>query len=174
MWYLFLAGICLGANVLVRFSNLPEAAMIAAVWVYAFLAARKRQEGTGIGLSAKYTLFCLGGYLTALAVGLGYLHIRYGLDAYVSGIMRLFAMTEDATDYKPASMLTGLIGPYRENLYWVVRIFVIVSVGTVGYAALRWILRRCGADCDEESLGIQPVWRIAGIGACGWAVLMMS
>ncbi|MDE6014503.1 MAG: hypothetical protein K2H41_02210, partial [Acetatifactor sp.] len=33
MWCLFAAGICLGTNVLVRFSNLPEAAMIAAVWV---------------------------------------------------------------------------------------------------------------------------------------------
>lgn len=173
MWCLFAAGICLGTNVLVRFSNLPEAAMIMVVWVYAFLAARKQREGTGVGLAAKYTVYCLGGYLAALAVGLGYLHIRYGLDAYVNGIMRLFAMTEDATDYKPASMLTGLIGPYRENLYWVVRIFVIVLIGTVGFAALRWILRRCGAGRGEDSSGSRLAWRIAGIGACSLAVLML-
>lgn len=173
MWCLAAAGVCLGMNVLVRFSNLPEAAMIVAVWVYAFLAARKRQEGSGIALAVKYTLFCLGGYLAALAVGLGYLHIRYGLDAYVNGIMRLFAMTEDATDYKPTSMLTGLIAPYRENLYWAGRIFVIVLVGMAGFAAVKGILRLCGAKCPEDA-GSRLVWRLAKAGACGLAVLMLA
>lgn len=175
-WCLVLAGVCLGTNVLVRFSNLPEAAMILVVWVYAFLAARQKRVA-GVGLAAKYTVFCLGGYLAALAVGLGYLHIRYGLDAYVNGIMRLFAMTEDATDYKPASMLTGLIGPYRENLYWAVRIFVIVLAGTLGFAALKWILSRCGKDSVEDAGGVlagRGLWRLARAGACALAVLMLA
>ena len=43
--YLICAGILLGSNVLVRFSNLPEAAMIVAVWAYdiiLWLEGRKR------------------------------------------------------------------------------------------------------------------------------------
>ncbi len=175
-WCLFLAGVCLGTNVLVRFSNLPEAAMILVVWVYAFLAARQKRVA-GVGLAAKYTVFCLGGYLAALAVGLGYLHIRYGLDAYVNGIMRLFAMTEDATDYKPASMLTGLIDPYRENLYWAVRIFVIVLAGTLGFAVLKWILSRGGKDSAGDvggGLAGRGLWRLARAGACALAVLMLA
>lgn len=49
MWYLSAAGICLGANVLTRFSNLPEMALIAAVWVYAFLAAFEEGRPAGAG-----------------------------------------------------------------------------------------------------------------------------
>ncbi len=191
MWCLAVAGICLGTNVFVRFSNLPEAAMIAAVWVYAFLEVREIRKQTdagvtkegiagqrvsGIGLAAKYTVFCLGGYLSALAAGLGYLHIRYGLDAYVNGIRRLFAMTEDATDYKPASMLTGLIDPYRENLYWAGRILVIVMAGTLGFAAVKWLLRYVGKGSGpdmHETREERVVWRIARAGACGLAVLML-
>ncbi|MBR1853054.1 MAG: hypothetical protein IJ794_07920 [Lachnospiraceae bacterium] len=161
---LFAAGICLGANVLVRFSNLPEAALIVAVWAYAFLEGRERknlwtagkladtQEGRErrelweVGKLAnasessawrkgvQYTLWCLGGYLAALIVLFGWIQIRYGMDAYVEGIGRLFAMTDKATDYKAGSMVWQLIFTYVDNLYWVLRIGVIVFVGMIGFA----------------------------------------
>ncbi|MCM1101344.1 MAG: hypothetical protein NC079_06100 [Clostridium sp.] len=139
-WCLAAAGVCLGLNVLVRFSNLPEAAMILAVWVYAFMegAGPDKRLRAGFVRAAGYTGWCLGGYLAALAAGLGLLHIRYGLSAYVSGVARLFAMTEVAADYKPTSMLSGLVEPYLENLYWAARIGVIAAVGFVGYVAVRY------------------------------------
>ncbi len=137
-WLLFAAGLCLGANVLVRFSNLPEAAMIVAVWAYAFLVWRQQKKV----LAGKHTLWCLGGYLTALAVLLGYVFIKYGADTYVESIMRLFAMTENATDYKATSMLDGLINPFRQNLYWVIRMGVFVAAGMVGIAALKVAARK--------------------------------
>lgn len=176
------AGVCLGANVLVRFSNLPEAAMILAVWVYAFLEPEER-TGTGAGgegllrrglrRAARDTGWCLAGYLGALAAGLGWLHVRYGLDAYVGGVMRLFAMTETATDYKPASMLSGLVNPYRENLYWALRVAVIAMVGFVGCALVRHIaalLAGSNRDCRDGK------WsdRLARICACGLAALMLA
>lgn len=142
MWSLFAAGICLGVNVFVRFSNLPEAALIVAVWVYAFLEAKERQKNKGgivkkgVELSLRYTGRCLGGYLSALALMFGYLHIRYGIGNYVTAIRRLFAMTDNATDYKAASMLTGLIYDYIENLYWVGRIGAIVLAGMAVFALL--------------------------------------
>ncbi|MBO5337478.1 MAG: hypothetical protein J6A94_10165 [Lachnospiraceae bacterium] len=144
-WYLFGAGICLGINVLVRFSNLPEAALIVGVWAYAVIEALEdngawqRWHWKEVGWKKVWqsawkqiwqnTLWCLGGYLAALIVLFGYIQIRYGLDNYVDGILRLFAMTDNATDYKATSMIMGLVGTYVENLYWVIRIGFFVVVG---------------------------------------------
>lgn len=163
-WYLFGAGICLGTNVLVRFSNLPEMALIVGVWAYAVIegmeaegvrrrgmaAAKMRSSfqeetlGKRLGTVWKYawndiwrnTLWCLVGYLAALVALLTYIQIRYGLDDYVAGILRLFAMTDNATDYKATSMIMGLVGTYVENLYWVIRIGVFVVAGLLYFA---WI-----------------------------------
>ncbi len=147
MGYLFAAGVCLGMNVLVRFSNLPEAALIVAVWAYAFIVGmekkkeQKAESAWAIGF--RHTIWCLGGYLSALVVLFGYLHIRYGLDEYIAGIMRLFAMTDNATDYKPTAMIMGVVGTYVQNLYWVIRIVVIVIVGMVVCGIADSIARHC-------------------------------
>lgn len=148
--FLFIAGICLGANVLVRFSNLPEAALIVGVWAYGIIEWLEKGKGIGCknerghvsaGGSGKEeniflqtifrTLMCLGGYLSSLIISFLYIHIRYGMDQYVAGIQRLFAMTDSATDYKADSMIMGMVMDYLENLYWVERILVIVAVGMI-------------------------------------------
>ena len=157
-WLLAGAGTLLGMNVLVRFSNLPEAAMIVAVWAYnVILWLEDRREPIGAkGLSVgdrekfsgaeerlfragegfwhrvgRHTLWCLVGYVAALGILLGYIHLRYGIDAYIEGIVRLFVMTENAADYKASSMLMGLVEDYVENLYWAVRIGIIAAGGVV-------------------------------------------
>lgn len=174
-WFLFGAGICLGANVLVRFSNLPEAAMIVAVWAYGIIEALEhREEKNGKdGMMGAHkptdeerkpsklgawkrtlsrTLWCLGGYLTALAVLFGYIAIRYGLDAYIEGIMRLFAMTDNATDYKATSMLMGMVNTYVLNLYWFLRISIIVLVGMLGCAVAGWMKKHIKFIADRAVL----------------------
>lgn len=139
-WFLAAAGVCLGTNVLVRFSNLPEAAMIAAVWAYDFIVWRQgRKHGQAAPARLwssilRHTGWCLLGYLAALALLLSHIGLRYGLQEYASGIARLFAMTDNATDYKAASMLMGVIGTYVENLYWVLRIGIIVLGGILLFA----------------------------------------
>ncbi len=162
-WCLFTAGICLGTNVLVRFSNLPEAVMIVAVWAYGviealeFRAAKKVHKDGTVGVhkpmdegsippksgawkrTVSRTLWCLGGYLAALFILFGYIAIRYGLDSYIEGIMRLFAMTDNATDYKATSMLMGMVNTYVLNLYWFLRIGIIVLVGMFGCAVAGWM-----------------------------------
>ncbi len=164
-WALLAAGICLGMNVLVRFSNLPEAAMIVAVWAYAVIeglekagtvkkgkekSADKAVKGVNGRLfkesffqACRHTLWCLTGYLSALAVLLGYLHIRYGLGAYVEGIRRLFAMTDTATDYKATSMLTGMVYPYLDMLYWLKHILVFVAAGMLIFAVAGFLSEYC-------------------------------
>lgn len=132
------AGVCLGANVLVRFSNLPQMAMILAVWAYDFIVWRegrrsKSEQAYSGGFwkrTLRHTGWCLLGYMAALFLLLGYIHIRYGIGEYIEGITRLFAMTDNASDYKAAAMIRGVIDSYTENLYWAARIGIIAAGGT--------------------------------------------
>ena len=123
--YLVLAGIMLGTNVFVRFSNLPEAAMIVGVWAYAVIC-RKRWKKV-----LQETAFCMLGYIGSVLAWLGFLSLRYGLSNYAEGIKRLFAMTKTATDYKASSMLYRMFSEYIENLYWVNRILCFAVPGLI-------------------------------------------
>ena len=144
--YLIGAGVCLGANVLVRFSNLPEAAMILAVWVYDAMDAKERRLvfrdtiGQGAGMrplveegfwkrTLRHTGWCLLGYLSALLLLFGFIHIRYGMGEYVKGISDLFQMTETASDYKASAMVINMLRDYVDHLYWVVRMGVFLVGG---------------------------------------------
>lgn len=122
---LVLAGVALGTNVFVRFSNLPQAALILAVWGYGIICHKK------VGKVAQETGLCFAGYAGAICVWMGYLSIRYGFSEYVAGISRLFAMTDTAEDYKASSMLVNMIREYTGNLYWVIRIGFFLVVGMV-------------------------------------------
>lgn len=141
---LVIAGICLGTNVMVRFSNLAEAGMIVAVWAYAIICKRSLRKTTA------QTGWCLLGYLGALGIWLGFISVTYGFTEYVHGIQRLFGMTETATDYTPVSMIVGMLWPYIENLYWVVRFCVIICAGLIGFAILprKFVrLKKIGFSC---------------------------
>lgn len=183
------AGILLGANVLVRFSNLPEAAMILAVWAYdliGWLEERKngrRQEGKSAGVRTGvigHTLLCLAGYVGALAVLLLHIHIRYGIDEYVTGIIRLFSMTERANDYTPIAMILGILDQYKENMYWVARIGVILLGGLVLFALSRALEEKLsgreGAGAKEQGaqaaralhIGVRILWGGVSIAMIAW------
>lgn len=144
---LVLAGVCLGANVLVRFSNLPEAVLILAVWVYDISVwLRERREGGGLGRSlwrslGRHTLWCFAGYVLSLFALFLYIHMKYGIAEYVAGIQRLFAITSYHTAYRPEAMWINMFKVYGENMYWVVRIGVILLVGMVLFAAADRLLR---------------------------------
>ena len=139
---LVVAGICLGTNIFVRFSNLPEAAMILAVWAYGIICRRKVRK------VAAQTGWCMLGYFGAVGAALSYLGIRYGLDVYVESIMRLFGMTENASDYTAVEMVMKMVNGYLDLVYWIVRISVFVVAGLVLFALLpgMWIrLKKAGS-----------------------------
>lgn len=118
---LVLAGVCLGANIFVRFSNLAEASLIVAVWAYGVIcrdSVRKTAARTG---------FCMLGYLCAFGVGFLFMTICYGSGAYVEGILNLLGMTETATDYTAGSMITKMIFSYIDMKYWVLRPCVLLA-----------------------------------------------
>ncbi len=185
--YLFGAGVFLGANVLVRFSNLPQMGMVLAVWAYDFIAYRlekKEDAGAREGFwsrTVRHTLWCLAGYLAALAALLGYIHIRYGISEYVAGISRLFAMTDKATKYKPTTMIMGILWRYIETMYWVVRIGIIAVGGVALFAAAGWLealaARRAGESEEPGRLagfgriihvGVRILWVAVCAAMIGW------
>ena len=182
-WCLFAAGVCLGTNVLVRFSNLPEAALILAVWAYDFILwwetkkkdTKEQETRRFLFRLGRHTLWCLLGYLAALAVLFLYIQFRYGMDQYIAGITRLFAMTENATDYKAAAMLMGMINTYVENLYWAVRIGMIMLGGMILLALsglLKGMLDRYVARFDEAKvksvdLGVRIFMGLSGLAIAG-------
>lgn len=176
---LICAGICLGANVMVRFSNLPEAAMILAVWVYDFLCAREERRNGGLSREGflrkalRHTGWCLAGYLAVLAALLGYIHMSYGISEYTEGISRLFAMTDAAPDYRASSMVVNMLRDYTENLYWVIRMGVFLGAGMVlcilaGFIRGRaGVLLRRGAMAASVIFGAAMLWWLYCRGAEG-------
>lgn len=129
--WLFIAGICLGANVLTRFSNLPQALLIVAVWAYGFMEYKESTEKGALERTVNRTLWCLGGYLSGLGAFLGYIHIRYGIKEYVDGIVRLFAMTEQAEGYKPEGMIALVVQQLTDEVPWITKLVVYIGVGIV-------------------------------------------
>ena len=150
--FLYFAGICLGANVFVRFSNAAEAALIVGVWAYAFIETLtddtckvlkwKLLKPAFLGkLWSRIwhtTLWCLGGYLTSLVAFLGYISIRYGLNTYITAISRLFGMTEESTGYTPKAMLLSIYYNYRQGLTWVAYLVVFGVIHFAVYLLLEW------------------------------------
>lgn len=151
-WFMFAAGICLGANVLTRFSNLPQMALILAVWMYGVLGAIESKEKGYFKITVNRTLWCLGGYLTGLIPLLGYIHIRYGLDAYINGIVRLFSMTDTQTDYQPLTMVLSVLYSYYINLYWIAKMVVIALVGTCIWRMIEWLKTNLSVVKTNEGL----------------------
>lgn len=163
------AGVCLGANVAVRMPNVVQAAFILAVWYgmvimnkeswqdVAGQAAGKPVAGGGKasflrGRLVGTTVWCLAGYVLGFGIPLAAVCIRYGVSAYPNMVETMFAMTEQAADYKPASMLTGMFGDYLQGLYWMA--FAGACMAAAGVAL--WARRRLYGAADgtgQESTG---------------------
>lgn len=129
--YFAAAGLCLGANVAVRMPNVVQAALILVVW-YGIVLCNQQKPGLMQALAAS-TGWCLAGYLAGFGLPLLAICFRYGVSAYPDMVRTLFAMTEQATDYKPTSMLTGMFGDYGKGLYWLA--FAVLCMAAAGVAA---------------------------------------
>ncbi len=124
-WYLVAAGVLLGGCVLVRMPNITYMALIIPVWYYAWICKKN---------VLKQTVWCVLGYIIGLLPGLLWICIRYGLDAYPNMIGSLFGMTEQAADYKPASMITSMLEDYVQYGVWLLIMAVYVGLGVVMFA----------------------------------------
>ncbi len=123
MGYLAAAGVLLGLNVGNRFSNLAQTGLILAVWAYGVFdkkTAKKVLQQTGA---------CVLGYLAAFLLFLLGISLKYGFGAYASGVLRLFQMTRDASDYTPLHMLGGIPRAFAqaEMTYWAKRFLLFLA-----------------------------------------------
>lgn len=146
------AGVCLGANVAVRMPNVVQTAFIVVVWYGAFsvpesdgvISERAGVMPESIGGSSENTrtprrqvwrralndtLWCVLGYIIGFGIPFIAICIKYGVNAYPSMVQTMFAMTEKAADYKPASMITGMFGDYFTGLYWLFFAGVCIVAG---------------------------------------------
>lgn len=133
--FLAAAGVLLGANVAVRFSNLPQAGLIIAVWGYGWICRKKLSK------VVKETGFCIFGYAGAFGAYLLLMSAVHGFSDYAEDIMRLFGMTETARDYAPMYMLKELFDTYYQCSYWLKRLLFIAAGGLVVGLALprKWV-----------------------------------
>ncbi len=128
--YLFAAGVALGLNVLVRFPNLAEMALILAVWGYGLLVRKKFAE------VMKDTCFCVLGYAAGIAVVMLQIQIQYGIDEYIQGIVRLFGMTSNASAYTPYAMVYNLIKAWLDMGWWLYIVLLALALGVLGFMVL--------------------------------------
>lgn len=131
-----LAGICLGLNVFVRFSNLANMALIVAVWAMGIIRMEKP------GKVVKQTLWCILGYVIGLGSGFTFISLQYGADAYIQGILRLLAMPAEASQYTIYSMVIYQFQNYLQNLIWLGYLAVFCILGMVVYQILPKSLNR--------------------------------
>lgn len=152
------AGVCLGANVAVRMPNVVQAAFILAVRYGVVLTDRREEKGSLPWRKlAVSTGWCLLGYIAGFAVPLAVICIRYGATAYPNMVYTMFAMTDQAADYKPTSMLTGMFGDYAKGLYWM--LFAGICAAAAGFAF--WARERLYGT--EKNAGRQDGRKITGV-----------
>ena len=128
--YLVLAGICLGMNVLVRFPNAAEAALIVVVWFSCLIRKQNFKQ------YLQKTGWCLLGYLLGMGIIFAQIGLQYGIGEYVNGIVRLLGMTSDASDYTLYAMIYSLIQAYLFSSKWVIIMALCVLLGVFGFMVL--------------------------------------
>lgn len=137
--YLFFAGITLGINVMVRFPNVVEAALILCVWYYAFLKKKKWKE------IWQETGLCLLGYIMGIYLVLLPIVARFGIDAYLGMLNSIANMGESATDYSVLTMVWIAIKVYGQNIKWLFFMLAGILAGTVWFSVFRerflWLKR---------------------------------
>lgn len=158
------AGICLGANVAVRMPNVVQAVFILAVWYGIVVTERPRPLMQRL---AGTTGWCLLGYVIGFGVPFAVICVRYGAGAYPDMVRTMFAMTDQAADYKPTSMLTGMFADYGRGLYWFLFAAVCMAAGWFLFTALK----RAEAK-KEDASGHVGGWICAGVYAALFLILL--
>ncbi len=121
---LFLAGICLGLNLFVRFpGNGLEVLLIIALWYYGVLRKKNFSE------VLKETALCIGGYLLSCAVILGIMSVFYKTAAFSELIKGTLAISGSASDYTFGEMLRSILDAYLHGAHWAVYMALCAVIG---------------------------------------------
>ena len=150
------SGALIGLNVFVRFSNLPEIVFVIAIWAYGVVCVlRKKKEikpavPAELKKAAVRTLIFFAGYIAAIALVLGFIGIRYGIDEYISGIKRLFDIPKLSYHYSSKEMLASVIFGYLRNTKWVLALMAFAGVSGL----FAFLAGKAGAKGKKAPAGI--------------------
>ena len=144
--YFIASGVILGLCVAVRMPNITYMAFILPLWCWCFWkrqkdAAQKGKQDTWFQLLLRRTLLCIGGYLVGLLVPIAVICARYGVMSYPQMIRSLFGMTDNATDYKPTSMVMAMFGDYIQYSVWLLLFLGYMIVGMLVIWGINRFLR---------------------------------
>lgn len=153
---LFLAGVFLGMNVLVRFPNITEAALILSVWYYGFLMHKRLKD------VLQETGVCILGFFAGIGAVLISIMLKYGMSEYISAIARLMNMPADAEDYSLYSMVVTVLLDYKTSSKWLMQMLLLVLAGCLcsmlayraGDKKIPRIFSLCGKICFLFSIAV--------------------
>ena len=140
--YLIVSGVILGIAVVVRMPNITYMALIIPVWYDAWLNRDIEQNKQWFIYLLQQTGYCVAGYAVGLLIPIGYICIRYGIEAYPNMIASLFGMTDTATDYKPTSMITAMFEDYITYSAWLCIFVMYLLAGFLMVSMLKGRLER--------------------------------
>lgn len=131
--WLVIAGILLGVNVFVRFSNLTEMAFILAVWYYAICRQKDKEEigKNWFGACMQPTLWCILGYAMGVGLVLAGIALTCGIPHYFQTIGNLFSMSGTSEGYSAGSMVLDAWRDYLAQMPWLLLIAAGILAGTV-------------------------------------------
>ncbi len=129
---LFLAGVCLGLDVYVRFSNAVFSMLILAVFYYLYL---KKVKLPGV---VKCTVYCILGFAVSFCTVFTGIGIRYGFNAYYDGIAKLFSMSETVETYSAYTMLRESIMGYLNGGKLLLAVVVTAVLAMLFYHLFSW------------------------------------
>ena len=128
--FLVLAGVILGLNVFVRFSNIVQTALIIAVWAYALFFRNGKNKGKyAFKECVSLTGRCMAGYFLALFIVLVMIHMIYGIDDYYRGVMGLFNMDSGAEYYTFSYMLKDMLVSYLKGVHRV--LYIVITAAAI-------------------------------------------
>ena len=135
--YYAIAGVLLGINLFVRFSNALQVVLILAVWLEEWWSHRKPAE------AVKDTGACIGGYACGAGVIVLWISAEYGLINYIEGILELFGIDGG---YTFGEMLTSTWDAYEAVFVWLLIMGACVIAGVVFFMMPllrehRWVKR---------------------------------
>ena len=186
-----LSGALCGLGIFVRFSNLPQFALILAIWMYGAFEFRDAYvDGDKVKMPSRVEAFkkamlrgfwFILGYFAAFFVFFIYLGIRYGFADYIEAIKGLFEIPDNSAGYGPVDMIKKLIFSYinKDMAFWVSRMLIIAVGGGAIFFCTVFLAKRYGSPVtvkraeDPVAKRILMAGRILGAIASGCAVVFL-
>ena len=121
---LYVAGIILGINALVRFPNngLEVLLIIPAIY-YGIIT---HTNGKDI---CKWIIKCVAGYLIGFVLSLLLMSFKYGPYAFINLVNGVSGISNSASDYTLGSMLLSILDAYAHGLRWALYLIVCALMG---------------------------------------------